>query len=112
MPGIRVVKAFNQEAREVARFVGHNNDVTDEINRLHALWTTFWPLLMLAVHATTIGVWVLAVPRLLGGGAALSAGAFVSLLLSPTMFVGPVRGIGPMGAPLQPAPTPPAPRVE
>src|SRR5207245_3478570 len=52
MPGIRVVKAFNQEAREVARFVGHNNDVTDEINRLHALWTTFWPLLMLAVHAT------------------------------------------------------------
>src|SRR5438552_1269974 len=34
MPGIRVVKAFNQEAREVARFVGHNNDVTDEIERL------------------------------------------------------------------------------
>src|SRR5207248_1413193 len=28
MPGIRVVKAFNQEAREVARFDGHNDDVT------------------------------------------------------------------------------------
>src|SRR5437773_3629853 len=68
MPGIRVVKAFNQEAREVARFDGHNDDVTDEINRLHGLWTTFWPLLMLAVHATTLGVWVLAVPRLLGVG--------------------------------------------
>src|SRR5438309_4315213 len=54
MPGIRVVKAFNQEAREVARFDGHNDDVTDEINRLHGLWTTFWPLLMLAVHATTL----------------------------------------------------------
>ncbi len=52
MPGIRVVKAFNQEAREVARFDGHNDDVTDEINRLHGLWTTFWPLLMLAVHAS------------------------------------------------------------
>src|SRR5438067_7092712 len=37
MPGIRVVKAFNQEAREVARFDGHNDDVTDEINRLHGL---------------------------------------------------------------------------
>src|SRR5213076_1285058 len=54
MPGIRVVKAFNQEAREVARFDGHNDDVTEEINRLHGLWTTFWPLLMLAVHATTL----------------------------------------------------------
>src|SRR2546427_4693817 len=101
MPGIRVVKAFNQEAREVARFVGHNNDVTDEINRLHALWTTFWPLLMLAVHATTIGVWVLAVPRLLGGGAALSAGAFGSFLLFTTPFVRPVEGLRPRERNLQ-----------
>src|SRR3989475_409539 len=105
MPGIRVVKAFNQEAREVARFVGHNNDVTDEINRLHALWTTFWPLLMLAVHATTIGVWVLAVPRLLGGGAALSAGTFVSFLLYTTMFVGPIEVIGQMARTMQRATT-------
>src|SRR5690242_9057673 len=81
MPGIRVVKAFNQEAREVARFAGHNDDATNEINRLHASWTTFWPLLMLGVHITTLGVWVLAVPRLLGLGPALSAGAFVSFLL-------------------------------
>src|SRR6059036_1466021 len=94
-----------QEAREVARFVGHNNDVTDEINRLHALWTTFWPLLMLAVHATTIGVWVLAVPRLLGGGAALSAGTFVSFLLYTTMFVGPIEVIGQMARTMQRATT-------
>src|SRR5256712_13813919 len=111
MPGIRVVKAFNQEAGEVPRFVGHNNDVTDEINRLHALWTTFWPLLMLAVHATTIGVWVLAVPRLLGGGAALSAGTFVSFLLYTTMFVRAVHGHRPEGAPLQAGTNSAAPRV-
>src|SRR5256712_3101046 len=105
MPGIRVVKAFNQEAREVARFVGHNNDVTDEMSRLHALWTTFWPVLMLAVHATTMGVWVLAVPRLLGGGAALSAGTFVSFLLYTTMFVGPIEVIGQMARTMQRATT-------
>src|SRR2546429_640733 len=96
MPGIRVVKAFNQEAREVARFDGHNDDVTDEINRLHGLWTTFWPLLMLAVHATTLGVSVLVVPRLLGVGPALSGGTFVSFLLYTTMFVGPIEVIGQM----------------
>src|SRR5213593_3504734 len=105
MPGIRVVKAFNQEAREVARFDGHNDDVTDEINRLHGMWTTFWPLLMLAVHATTLGVWVLAVPRLLGGGPPLSAGTFVSFLLCTTMFVGPIEVIGQMARTMQRATT-------
>jgi ATP-binding cassette subfamily B protein len=96
IPGIRVVKAFNQESREIDRFVARNDDVTDEINRIHQLWTTFWPLLMFAVHATTVLVWVLAVPRLLGSGQPLSAGVFVSFLLYTTMFVAPIEVIGQM----------------
>jgi len=96
IPGIRVVKAFNQETREIDRFVARNDDVTDEINRIHQLWTTFWPLLMFAVHATTVLVWVLAVPRLLGTGHPLSAGVFVSFLLYTTMFVAPIEVIGQM----------------
>src|SRR3989454_823779 len=76
-----------------------------EINRLHGLWTTFWPLLMLAVHATTLGVWVLAVPRLLGVGPALSGGTFVSFLLYTTMFVGPIEVIGQMARTMQRATT-------
>src|SRR5205823_8218775 len=84
---------------------GHNMDVTDEINRLHGIWTTFWPLLMLAVHATTLGVWVLAVPRLLGHGAVLSAGTFVSFLLYTTMFVAPIEVIGQMARTMQRATT-------
>jgi ATP-binding cassette subfamily B protein len=96
IPGIRVVKAFNQESREIERFDARNTDVTDEINRIHQLWTTFWPMLMLAVHATTILVWILAVPRLLGSGAPLSPGVFVSFLLYTTMFVAPIEVIGQM----------------
>ena len=96
IPGIRVVKAFNQESREIERFDARNIDVTEEINRIHQLWTTFWPLLMFAVHATTIVVWILAVPRLLGSGAPLSAGVFVSFLLYTTMFVAPIEVIGQM----------------
>ncbi|HSL72304.1 MAG TPA: ABC transporter ATP-binding protein, partial [Longimicrobiales bacterium] len=96
IPGVRVVKAFNQESREVRRFVERNDDVTDEANRIHRLWTTFWPLLMLGVHATTVIVWLLALPRLLGmeGWAALSTGTFVSFLLYATMFVAPIEVIG------------------
>jgi ATP-binding cassette subfamily B protein len=51
---------------------------------------------MLAVHATTVLVWAMAVPRLLGHGAALSAGVFVSFLLYTTMFVAPIEVIGQM----------------
>jgi ATP-binding cassette, subfamily B, bacterial len=97
IPGIRVVKAFNQEEREIARFGERNADITDEANEIHRIWTTFWPLLMLAVHATTVLVWLFALPRLLGtAGPPLSAGVFVSFLLYTTMFVGPIEVIGQM----------------
>jgi ATP-binding cassette subfamily B protein len=96
IPGIRVVKAFNQEAREITRFGVRNEDVTEEANEIHRMWTTFWPLLMFAVHATTVLVWLFAMPRLLGDGAPLSAGVFVSFLLYTTMFVGPIEVIGQM----------------
>src|SRR5574341_2477991 len=96
IPGIRVVKAFNQETREIRRFAERNEDVTAEFNRIHRLWTGFWPLLMLGVHATTVAGWVVAVPRLLGHGAELSAGTFVSFLLYTTMFVAPIEVIGQM----------------
>ena len=97
IPGMRVVKAFNQEKRETERFNERNVDVTDEFNRIHHSWTTFWPALMLAVHGTTVGVWAFAMPRLLDtSGAALSAGTFVSFLLYTTMFIGPMEVIGQM----------------
>ncbi|MFL5616441.1 MAG: ABC transporter ATP-binding protein [Gemmatimonadaceae bacterium] len=96
IPGIRVVKAFNQETREIARFVDRNSAVTDEFNQIHRMWTTFWPLLMFAVHTTTVLVWVFAVPRLLGTGHYLSPGVFVSFLLYTTMFVAPIEVIGQM----------------
>jgi ATP-binding cassette subfamily B protein len=95
IPGIRVVKAFHQEEREIQRFTERNEDVTDEFNRIHRMWTTFWPMLVLGVHASTMLVWVLAVPRLLGtSGPELSTGTFVAFLLYATMFMGPIEVFG------------------
>jgi ATP-binding cassette, subfamily B, bacterial len=96
IPGIKVVKAFNQESREIGRFGGRNDDVTREFNRIHRMWTTFWPTLMFAVRMTILTVWILAIPRLLGEGHPLSAGVFVSFLLYTTMFVDPMEIIGQM----------------
>lgn len=108
IPGMRVVKAFNQEERETERFNDRNVDVTDEFNRIHHSWTTFWPALMLAVHGTTVLVWAFAMPRLLGGvdsAPTLTAGTFVAFLLYTTMFIGPIEIIGQMARTVQRATT-------
>ena len=99
IPGMQVVKAFNQEEREKERFNERNADATGEFNRIHSVWTTFWPALMLAVHLTTVAIWAFAVPRLLlpdGVDGRLLAGTFVSFLLYTTMFIGPIEIIGQM----------------
>jgi ATP-binding cassette subfamily B protein len=98
IPGMRVVKAFNQESREKQRFCQRNAEAVKEFNRIHASWTGFWPALTLALEGTVLCVWVLALPRLLGTehalGPALSLGKFVSFLLYTTMFVYPVEIMG------------------
>lgn len=101
IPGMRVVKAFSQEERERRRFSKKNYDVVGEFGRIHAVWTSFWPLLMLAVQATIVLVWVLALPRLIPQGSSsfgpnLSVGTFVAFLLYTSMFTQPIEIIGQM----------------
>ena len=99
IPGMRVVKAFNQEEREKRRFGHRNYEVVKEFNRIHGVWTSFWPVLTLAVHAMVVTVWVFAVPRLVGAettGPSLSAGTFVSFLLYMTLFGAPIEIFGQM----------------
>lgn len=97
IPGIQVVKAFNQEEKEVSRFVEKNEVVTEDFNEIHKSWTKFWPTLMFTIHFCILITWVFATPRLLasnGDSNALSAGTFVSFLLYMTMFSAPIEVIG------------------
>jgi len=100
IPGIRVVKAFHQEDHERQRFDERNRVVTNEFFRIHEIWTRFWPLLLFALHLMTLGVWALALPRLLHGGPSwmpeLTAGVFVSFLLYMGMFFQPIEIFGQM----------------
>ncbi len=100
IPGMRVVKAFNQGDREQQRFGERNEAAVQEFNAVHQVWTGFWPLIMGVVHLMILGVWTLALPRLLGddawAGPPLSMGVFVSFLLYTTMFVAPIEIIGQM----------------
>lgn len=97
IPGIQVVKAFNQEKLEVKKFKNRNKIVTSEFNNIHQAWTGFWPLLMLGIHLIIMSVWFLAIPRLINQGEnlnQLSVGTFVSFLLYMTMFSQPIEVIG------------------
>jgi ATP-binding cassette subfamily B protein len=97
VPGIRVVKAFDQAEHEKRRFEDRNEDFTDECFRIHHVWTGFWPVLMLLVHLMTLLVWVFALPRMLSGGRAdLTTGTFVAFLLYMGMYIYPIEIIGQM----------------
>ncbi len=57
IPGVRVVKAFAQEEREVERFAQANQRIFDINDRINALWTFFWPLVGLLNQAGLLVVW-------------------------------------------------------
>lgn len=98
VPGIRVVKAFNQEEHEKNRFNNSNTTVTNHFKNIHYNWTTFWPLLMMAIHVIMVLVWIFALPRIITTNPTntLSIGKFVSFLMYMTMFMQPIDIIGQM----------------
>jgi len=99
VPGIQVVKSFNQESREIKRFNKKNNDAIVEFNNIHESWTKFWPFLFFLVNFIMVIIWWLAIPRLLSDSSHvsyLSAGTFVSFLIYMTMFGQPIEVIGQM----------------
>ena len=57
IPGIRVVKAFAQEDREIERFRTANEAVVVSNNRVNSLWTFFWPLITFLNALGVLVVW-------------------------------------------------------
>ena len=64
IPGIRVVKAFAQESREIERFDSSNERVFQSANRLNKVWAVFGPTVTLLTTGGLLVVWVFAIWRL------------------------------------------------
>ncbi|MCL5269605.1 MAG: ABC transporter transmembrane domain-containing protein, partial [bacterium] len=97
IPGMRVVKAFNQERREVGRFNDRNENCLMEFNSIHTVWTKFWPRMILGLDVMALGVWFFALPRVLSPADAathLTFGTFMAFLLYMGMFFQPLETIG------------------
>jgi len=65
IPGIRVVKAFSQERREVARFAQANQRIVEVNNRNNKLWTFFWPSVVLLNQVGLLVVWAVGARQVL-----------------------------------------------
>ena len=95
VPGITVVKAFNQEDHERKRFSQRNLGYVEETLRVHSIWTSFWPLFLVGIQIMQVCIWVFAIPRLIGSEAGmaptLEIGKFVSFLLYLGLFFYPLE---------------------
>ncbi|MFL5245362.1 MAG: ABC transporter ATP-binding protein [Gemmataceae bacterium] len=60
IPGIRVVKAFAQEAREIERFEGGNERVFAANDRLNRIWSKFGPTVTVLTTTGLLIVWAFA----------------------------------------------------
>jgi ATP-binding cassette subfamily B protein len=65
IPGIRVVKAFSQERREIARFAQANQRIVEINNRNNAMWTFFWPSVALLNQVGLLVVWAVGARQVL-----------------------------------------------
>jgi ATP-binding cassette subfamily B protein len=86
IPGIRVVKAFSQEQREINRFAEANQRIVEVNNRTNRLWTSFWPLVALLNQMGLLVVWAV------GAHQVLHHRITVGALTAAVAYIGSVYG--------------------
>ena len=99
LPGVRVIKAFSQEKREVDRFADKNARVYDGEMDMINTWTLFGPVLGLCSQVGTIIVWLLGGWWVVqefyqkGAGHGMDGGTLVAFTAYMWMFYGPIHHI-------------------
>lgn len=58
LPGVRVVKAFANEDREIARFDRRSDEYTEKEHEIHKVWTTLGPTISALMRLGSLLVWV------------------------------------------------------
>ena len=99
IPGIRVVKAFAQEQREIERFQARNDQVFKTNNHVNKLWSAFSPLLALLSDFGLLLIWVVGVWRVLGHNQ--TVGVLSASVLLITKFYGRLEAISRIVEPTQ-----------
>ena len=91
IPGIRVVKAFAQEHREIDRFRTANDRVLDANDRVNVVWSFFGPLVSLCSEAGVLVVWAAGAWLVFGG--TVTVGTLTAFLTYISRFYGRVESM-------------------
>ena len=91
IPGIRVVKAFAQERREVGRFRAANDRVLEANDRVNVVWSFFGPLVSLCSEAGVLVVWAAGAWLVFGGS--VTVGTLTAFLTYISRFYGRVESM-------------------
>ncbi len=91
IPGIRVVKAFAQERREVARFREANDYVLEANDRVNVVWSYCGPLVTLFNELGLIIVWAAGAWLVFGGS--VTVGTLTAFLAYISRFYGRVESM-------------------
>jgi ATP-binding cassette subfamily B protein len=78
IPGIRVVKAFAQETREIERFRAANLRIIAANDRVNRVWTFFWPAVSLLTQIGLLVVWMVGAWEVFSGQ--VTVGVLVAFL--------------------------------
>ncbi|HAU36153.1 MAG TPA: ABC transporter [Phycisphaerales bacterium] len=99
LPGVRVIKAFSQEKREVGRFRRRNQQLYEEEMKMIGTWTVFGPIMMFFTHVGTIVIWLLGgywVIRDWGQPGGMTVGTLMAFIGYMGMFYRPIHMIAHM----------------
>jgi len=88
--GIRVVKAFSQEPKEVDQFRGRSAEYFMANAHAEGMWATGFPMIMFAISVGTYLVWYFGGLDVLGGGG-LTVGTLMAFINYLGMFYGPLQ---------------------
>ena len=99
IPGIRVVKAFAQEEREVERFKAANQRVLDANDRVNSTWSLFGPLIVLLTDIGLLIVWAFGAWWVVNKS--LTVGELTAFALYLTRFYGRLESMSRMIAAVQ-----------
>jgi ATP-binding cassette subfamily B protein len=91
LSGIRVVRAFAQENREIDRFERHNKRLTEDVLTINRRWSTFFPIVTFVWQLGSLLVWWFGGQQVLGGN--LSLGTLMAFFGYLGMFYGPLSNL-------------------
>ncbi len=99
LSGIRVIRAFNQEEREIGEFGTRNFRLREDALAINRSWMTFFPILSFVFGSGGLLVWYVGGKFVLSGDPRyhISLGTLIAFLSYLGMFYGPLSSLTQLG---------------